>query len=291
MIAEVRSIGDHPAMTESAGAVAWIAIAPVKSMALVFLDRADLGLDGIPGDRAFAVLDKLGRLVNGKRAGTLATVRVEHDRDTGMLSMWLPDGSVARGVPAAGDQIEAIFFGRPRPARAVDGPWSAALARWSGVPLRLVAMDPGEGTDRGPTATLLSTAALDDLASAGGASEPLDRRRFRMTFGIDGVPAYAEDGWIGRDIRLGEAIVRVAGNVGRCAVTTHDPDTGRRSFDTLHALQHHRGHLATSEPLPFGVWADVVRAGPVAVGDRVAPEATGSLPGVPDALGNTLREY
>jgi len=59
-----------------------------------------------------------------------------------------------------------MFFGRPRPAHAVDGPWSAALARWSGVPLQLVAMDPGEGTDRGPTATLLSTAALDDLAAA-----------------------------------------------------------------------------------------------------------------------------
>jgi uncharacterized protein YcbX len=275
MIAEARSIGDHPAMTESAGRVAWIAIAPVKSMALVFLDQADLRRDGIPGDRAFAVIDELGRLVNGKRAGTLATVRVEHDQDTGMLAMWLPDGSVARGIPTTGGPLEAIFSGRPRPARAVDGPWSAALARWSGVPLRLVAMDPGEGTDRGPTATLLSTAALADLAAVGGAIGPLDRRRFRMTFGIDGVPAYAEDGWIGRDIRVGEAIVRVAGNVGRCAVTTHDPDTGQRSFDTLHALQHHRGHLATSEPLPFGVWADVVQAGPVALGDRVAPETTG----------------
>jgi len=112
-----------------------------------------------------------------------------------------------------------------------------------------------------------------------------------MTFGIDDVPAYAEDGWIGRDIRVGEAIVRVAGNVGRCAVTTHDPDTGRRSFDTLHALQRHRGHVTTSEPLPFGVWADVVQAGSVAVGDRVVPEATGSRTGGPDAPGNTLRGY
>jgi uncharacterized protein YcbX len=275
--AEGRSIGDHPRMTEPAGRVAWIAIAPVKSMALVFLERAELGLDGIPGDRAYAVIDEHHRLVNGKRAGTLATVRVELDPGTGTLSMRLPDGEVATGIPDVGGPTEAIFLGAPRPARAVEGPWSSALAAWSGQPLRLVAMGRGVGTDRGPSATLLSSAALDDLATAGGAEGPLDRRRFRMTFGVDGVPAYAEDGWIGRDIRIGEATVRVAGNVGRCAVTTHDPDTGRRSFDTLHALQHHRGHLASSEPLPFGVWAEVLQAGPVAVGDLVAQGAVEEL--------------
>jgi uncharacterized protein YcbX len=267
-------MGDHPAMTEPTGHVAWIAIAPVKSMALVFLDRAELGPDGIAGDRAFAVIDGTGRLVNGKRAGSLATVRVEHDAAHGTLAMHFPDGSDARGQPSFGEPVEAIFSGRPRAARAVGGPWSAALSTWSGQSLRLVAMDRAEGLDRGPTATLLSTAALADLATAGGSDEPLDRRRFRMTFGIDGVPAYAEDGWIGRDVRIGAAVVRVAGNVGRCAVTTHDPDTGRPSFDTLRILNHHRGHVPTSEPLPFGVWAEVVVPGHVVLGDLVeSPES------------------
>jgi uncharacterized protein YcbX len=264
-------IGDHPRMTEVAGRVAWIAIAPVKSMALVFLERAELGLDGIAGDRGFALIDENGRLVNGKRAGSLATVRVDHDQSTGHLTMRLPDGTVAAGEPLVGDPVAATFFGEPRPARAVDGPWSAALSAWSGQALRLVAMDRGEGPDRGPTATLLSSAALAGLATAGGIDEPLDRRRFRMTFGIDDVAAFAEDGWIGRDVLIGEALVRVAGNVGRCAVTTHDPDTGRPTFDTLHVLNHSRGHLPTSEPLPFGVWSEVVRPGAVAVGDRIEP--------------------
>jgi uncharacterized protein YcbX len=262
-------MGDHPAMTEAAARVAWIAIAPVKSMALVFLDRAELGPDGIPGDRAFAVIDGNGRLVNGKRAGSLATVRVDRDAADGTLAMHFPDGSEARGLPSIGEPVEAIFSRGPRAARAVGGPWSAALSSWSGESLRLVAMDRAEGLDRGPTATLLSTAALADLAAAGGADEPLDGRRFRMTFGIDGLPAYAEEGWIGRDIRIGAAVVRVAGNVGRCAVTTQDPDTGRPSFDTLGILNHHRGDVPTSEPLPFGVWAEVVVPGDVGLGDLV----------------------
>ncbi|HEU4572350.1 MAG TPA: hypothetical protein VFR93_06660, partial [Candidatus Limnocylindrales bacterium] len=61
-------------------------------------------------------------------------------------------------------------------------------------------------------------------------------------------------------------------------VTTQDPDTGRPSWDTLHALQHSRGHLPTTEPLPFGVWAQVVRANAVAVGDPVAVRAPVELP-------------
>jgi uncharacterized protein YcbX len=269
--ATAATIDDDPRMTESTGRIAWIAIAPVKSMGLVFLDRAELGVDGIAGDRAFAVVDGAGRLVNGKRAGPLATVAVDHDPAAGTLALRFPDGSVASGELAHGPDIAAIFFGEPRPARRLIGPWDAALAAWSGQDFRLVAMPPGEGPDRGPTATLLSTAGLAELASAGGASAPLDPRRFRMTFGIDGIPAYAEDGWLGRDVRIGAALVRVAGNVGRCAVTTHDPDTGRPSFDTLHVLNHTRGHVPTSEPLPFGVWAEVAEAGAVVVGDPVRP--------------------
>ena len=258
-------------MSEPLGRVAWIAIAPVKSMALVFLDHAELGPDGIPGDRAFALVDEHGRLVNGKRAGSLATIRVAHDVAAGTLSMTFPDASVVAGEARSGEPTEALFSRHSRAARIVEGPWSAALSAWSGHSLRLVALEAGDGPDRGPSATLVSTEALAVLAAAGGASEPLDRRRFRMTFGIDGIPAYAEDGWMGREVRIGAAIVAVAGNVGRCAVTTQDPDTGHPTFDTLHVLNHTRGHLPTTEPLPFGVWTEIVEPGSVAVGDEVEP--------------------
>ena len=132
---------------------------------------------------------------------------------------------------------------------------------------------------------MVSTAALGELARAGGTSQPLDRRRFRMTFGVDGIPAYAEDQWVGRTVRIGGAVVRVEGNVGRCAVTTHDPDTGRPSFDTLRFLNETRGHLASTEPLPFGVWTEVVTPGPVAVGDPVIDlgTATEDAPRVHDS--------
>ena len=256
----------------TSGRVAWIAIAPVKSMALVQLDRTVVERTGIAGDRAFAVIDDEDRLVNGKRIGVLARIRPAFDQSSGRLEVAFPDGRRVSGVVDLGAPAEAWFFGRQRPVRPVAGPWSDAITEWAGRPLRLVALaDPGNGADRGPTTTLLSTAALASLALAGGHSEPLDPRRFRMTFGIDGVEAHAEDTWLDHDVRVGRAVVRVVGNVGRCAVTTHDPDTGRPSFDTLHVLSESRGTLPTTEPLPFGVWARVVEPGEVALGDPVEP--------------------
>jgi uncharacterized protein YcbX len=266
------AFGDHPLMSTSAGRVAWIAIAPVKSMALIHLERAHLGLAGIPGDRAFAVVDAASQLVNGKRVGTLALIRPDYDAGAASLTLTFSDGAVVAGDVELGESLDAYFFGAPRRARLVHGPWSEALSARARRPLRLIALAaPGDGPDRGPTATLLSTAALASLAQAGGNDKPLDHRRFRMTFGIDGVPAHAEDAWLGRDVRVGMALVRPSGNVGRCAVTTHDPDTGIASFDTLRILEATRGALDTTEPLPFGIWADVIEPGAVSLGDAIEP--------------------
>jgi hypothetical protein len=93
-----------------------------------------------------------------------------------------------------------------------------------------------------------------------------------MTIGIDGVEPHAEDGWIGSRVRVGGAAILVREHVGRCAVTTRDPDTGIRDLDTLDAIAAYRADVPTVEPLPFGVWCEVVEPGSVAVGDPVVAD-------------------
>ena len=58
-----------------------------------------------------------------------------------------------------------------------------------------------------------------------------------MLFGIDGVDAHAEDGWVGRRVAFGDAVVAVRGLVGRCAVTSQNPDTGVPDLDTLRTIR------------------------------------------------------
>jgi uncharacterized protein len=254
------------------GTVAWITIAPVKSLALQPLDEVRLELSGAAGDREFFLLDTDGRLVNAERFGRLVGVQAAYDRAANTLELRFPDGGVVTGEVQTDGQVETAIYHGAVSADAVVGPWADALGEWLGRPVQLVRPHSRKATDRGAQGgvTLVSTAALDTLA-AEAACDGVDGRRFRMLFGVDGIPAHAEDAWVGHDVRVGEALVKVHGNVGRCVVTTLDPDTGERDLDTLHALTRYRGEVATTERLPFGVWAQVLEPGTVRLGDSVAP--------------------
>ncbi len=123
---------------------------------------------------------------------------------------------------------------------------------------------------------MISRGSLDRLRAELGAAGPVDGRRFRMLLEIDGVPAHAEDDWIGSRIAVGEAQIDVGGDVGRCVITTLDPDRGTRDLDTLGALAAYRRE-GRFEPLPFGVYGAVAIPGRVRVGDPVIAGMRGRL--------------
>jgi uncharacterized protein len=91
-----------------------------------------------------------------------------------------------------------------------------------------------------------------------------------MLFEIEGVEPYEEDSWIGRHVQLGDAEVAITGDIGRCVVTSRDPDTGLSDLPTLQALATFRreGH---DEHLPLGVKGTVYTPGRVRVGDTAVP--------------------
>ena len=253
--------------------IGWLALAPVKAMALDERSEVQVGPTGILGDRRFLLIDPLNRLVAGKRLGPLATIVPKLGHDPGTLALHFPDGSVTSAPIELGPAVSAILYGEERLGHELDGPFSAQLSEWAGQPLKLVRMDKeGGGIDRLPEGggfTIISRGSLRALAEAGGLDEPLDPRRFRMSAVVEGIEPYGEEAWLGRRVRLGEVVVALHGNVGRCAVTTHDPDTGRRSLDTLQLLAETRSDVATTEALPFGVWGTVVEPGRIRVSDEV----------------------
>jgi len=256
----------------TAGRIARINLAPVKGLGLVHPARVQLGLQGASGDRRFHLVDADGRMLNGKRRGELVQVEPEHDPDADVLRLRLPGGRVVAGPVELGEPIETSFFGRPVTGRVVEGPFAAALGELAGMPLRLIRPDaPGAAADRGHTISLVSRGSLEGLSADAGLPEPLDGRRFRMSLELEGLPAYAEDAWVGRRIRIGTATAVVRGNVGRCLVTSQDPDRGVPDVDTLGALAAFRGELETTEPLPLGIWGEIVEPGAAALGDEVAP--------------------
>jgi MOSC domain-containing protein len=254
------------------GRVVRISIAPVKSLGLVHPDEVLLEPAGVRGNRRFWLVDAGGRLFNNKRHGPLVRIASEWDEDTRVLALSFPDGLRVEGVVELGEPVAPEMYGHPHPSRRVVGPWEDAIARFAGTPLTLLyaeqhASDRGY---RGGSVSLVSRGSLERLRVEAGTSAPVDGRRFRMLFEIDGVEAHAEDGWLGSEVEIGEARIVLNGDVGRCVVTSHDPETGVTDLDTLGTLAAYRRE-GRDEPLPFGVYGAIVVPGRVRVGDVVQP--------------------
>jgi uncharacterized protein YcbX len=250
------------------GRVVRISVAPVKSLGLVHPDEVMLERGGVIGDRRFWLRDEHGALYAGKRDGTMMRIRPEWDEAMRRLALTFPDGERVEGIVEVGETVDAQLYRLPRPSRRVIGPWQHAISQFVGRPLELLWADDGavDRTSEGGSVSLVSRASLQRLREEAGAVHEVDGRRFRMLFEIDGVGAHEEDAWIGTEVRIGEASIRINGDVGRCVVTSRDPDTGVIDLPTLATLASYRPDGAT-EDLPFGVYGSVLSPGRVRIGD------------------------
>ena len=259
--------------------VVGLAFTAVKATRLRQVDRIELGRDGMHENRRFYLIDDGDRMINGKLIGELQQVIADYSDAERTLRLELPDGRVIEGEIRLGDEVTTKFFSQTAQGHVVEGPWSAALTDSFGRPLRLVEVgDRATAVDRGPfgAVSLISRASLARLAQAGD-TDSLDSRRFRMLIEIDGVDAHEEDRWVGRVVRIGETTIGFGGHVGRCLITSRDPDTGEVTLPTLDMIDDYRTGLDTTEPLPFGIYGEVLEPGTIRVGDEVTP--TDSVPG------------
>ena len=224
-------------------------------------------------DRRFYLVDARARMVNGKSLGALNEVVATYRHDERELELRFPDGRRVAGPVQLGERLQTTFFSRPAPAHELLGAFAAALSEHVGRPLRIVEGVGRSAVDRGRSGavSVVSRASLQALARVAGGGE-VDVRRFRMLVEVDGVAEpHDEDTWVGARVRIGEALVRVRGHVGRCLITQRHPESGASDLPTLDLLRSYRGGLGTTEPLAFGVYGEVLEPGRVAIGDAVTP--------------------
>jgi hypothetical protein len=251
--------------------VSKLAITPVKGLALHHPTEVVLGTHGVAENRRFFLVGEDGRHRSGLAFGPLAAIVPEYDAALERLTLRFPDGATVDGDAGARDgEIHVPWRGAGViHAHVVPGPFARAVSDYAGMELRLVRA----GDDAHPQsypASIVSEASLDALERSADLPAPLDDRRFRMLVTLAGCEAFEEDRWVGREMRAGEAIVRIAVTTARCATTTRDPATGQRDWDALRAIKDLRG-VSPEQTVDLGVYATVVTPGRVAVGDEVAP--------------------
>jgi uncharacterized protein YcbX len=247
--------------------VSQLAIAPVKGMRLQRSTQIQLGRHGITGDRDFLIIDDDGTLLLTARNPGLLRIEPSWEPARNVLALRFPDGNVVRDAPEPGAAVVTrMYGGRKIPGRIVPGPLSTALSGYLGRTVHLVKRAADHlGNDDHPV-TLMSEASLHALAAEFSGTAP-DPRRFRMTITVAGADAWAEHGWSGQQVTIGDTTLRVLAPVPRCVVTTRNPESGATDARVLHALARLRG----KNDITFGVWCEIIRPGPVRVGDLVTP--------------------
>lgn len=247
-----------------------LSITPVRGLRLHHPREVRIDHHGVSDDRRYLILGADGRIFDGTKLGTLVQISATLDHDPDRLALTFPDGSIVSATVELGQPIQASAYRRVFAARPVIGPWADALAAYANRELRLVRVERlDDAFDRHPV-SIVSSASVDTLAANVGT--PVDARRFRMLVEVAGARPHEEDEWMDRDVRIGEALVRVNAFDPRCVITTQDPDTGLRDIPTLHAIKAYRG-LRDGRHIDFGVYADVVEPGTVRIGDAVSVEA------------------
>lgn len=252
--------------------VAAIDYAVIKGAAVQTASSRRIGPAGLADDRRFVLFDRSATQFYAHRSPRLCVV--DAALQDGELTIRLPSGDVARGPVVHGRELGAEGWDEiVKRGPVVEGPFARLLSRHLRRTVELLDLDgwPDRGVDVEPV-TLISTASISHLASRLGL-DALDHRRFRANLILAGAERpHQEDEWIGAEIHVGDARLRVIGPIPRCAVITRDPDTGERDADTLREIRRYRG-VTTMEDggrgIPFGVYARVVSPGRVTVGDAV----------------------
>ncbi len=238
---------------------------PVKGLTAEALEQTRVEAGGaIPWDRAFALahgdadfdpanpnwLPKWNFMCQMKHAKAALLFSV-FDPGSKILRIRAPDGSdvEANAMTRAGREKIATFLTAYMGEEARGQPIFHHIA--------------GHvfGDQKTPVVSLNNLASLRDYESKVGARR--HRRRFRANIWFTGASAWAERAWIGREIQVGGAVLRVVKGTIRCPATEVNPETGERDANPVAELRSLYGHVE------LGVHAEVVDGGRFAIGDAM----------------------
>ena len=193
---------------------------PVKGLDGIDLEQAAV-LEGgtIEHDRAFALVDAEGEVINGKRTARVHDLETEFDPETAVLTVTTPDGERRRFDLEREPGAAAAWFGE-----WFDVDLSLERDRSLGFVDRR-----GMGPSVVSTATLRAVSDWFEETTVDGV-----RRRLRTNVEVGGVEPFWEDRFVGADAPAFEIDgVRFKGvkPCARCIVPQRDPDTGEVTPD------------------------------------------------------------
>ena len=252
------------------GTVIGCGFSPLKGAAHAHPERIVVRRHEVLGDRRWALVEPRPgglRVMRTVEVPAIMTVRAQIDADD-LLRLDLPDGRTYWVTSPDGPALVADYWGRETRVRPAPGAWDAALSEMLGRHVELVAVERAGGVVYAEPVSLVTTSSLLEVARRAGVTSVNDER-FRSTVVVQtvGLPAFVEQTWVGRQLRVGGVELLVRRQLARCAVIRFEPGSGQASGpDLLRLLAADR---TTASGIVFGVGAEVITPGEIRVGDPV----------------------
>lgn len=218
----------------------------------------------LPWDRTWAVAHEASQadgsewvpcanFSRGAKAPQLNAISAKLDEDSQRVTLFHPHHPDTTDISFDPDTEAARFLDWVRPLMPTDRAPSTRILRV-----------PGRGmTDSDfPSISILGLSSLRALGQKLGQPD-LSPLRFRGNLWIEGTAPWEEFDWIGREVKIGGAVLRVRERITRCRATEVNPETGHRDAATLQALEEGWDHR------DLGVYAEVIEGGLIELNDRV----------------------
>jgi hypothetical protein len=249
---------------------------PVKGLSAEALDRIGLTPGQcLPHDRRFAIALGSTEFDPGHPAWLAKTHFIMLMRDETLARLhtsYEPDGAVL-SIERDGAVLLEASLSEPEGCRRIARFFDEFMGGAVAGPLRVVEAPDHAFADARPkpNATTGQYVSLINRNSIRALEEklcaPVDPLRFRANVYFDGPPAWRELDWLEREIVVGApdggARLRVISAITRCAATAVNPATAERDLDIVRGLMRHFDHNL------MGIYAEVVGAGQIAVGDPI----------------------
>ena len=232
---------------------------PVKSHGREAIAAARLTAgECLPGDRIWAIAHEASKADNSAWSPCSGFTRVASSPALAAIKAQLHDDSqtVTLSHP---DQDSLTVAPDQQPDKLLA--WVTPLtAAGRAAPARVIRV-PGRGLTDSDYPSLTIGNLASHRAVEGRLGRALQIERWRANLWLDGFPAWEEFDWIGRELQIGGATLRIVERTGRCAAPSANPENGRRDADLLAFLDQQWNHT------DFCVHAEVTQSGPIATGD------------------------
>lgn len=264
---------------ESLGSICALWRYPVKSMMGEEVNSAYLTPRGLFGDRAYALVDtSTGKIASAKNPSkwptmfqfrAVMTEPPSPDKELPTVRITLPNGESVLSSEADADSILSKELGRPVTIKSSVPDEPHLEEYWPDI--EGLALKDAVTVEAMPEGTFFDLAVLHILTTSTinslRANYPDGRfevRRFRpnLVVEVSDEIEFAENDWIGKELTVGGAKLKITGPCPRCVMTTlpqydlpKDPGILRT------AAKYNQAHV--------GVYASVVESGPVTLGDAL----------------------